>query len=185
MFGQSGFGLAANYTIVDSGLTTTTTSLGEQFALVGPERLGQPGRLLRQGPGRCGGLQLARRVPAPAVRRPGPEPELHRGLRPARPERQLPGHRQPDPAAGGINLTDETQRCTAVTRTRCVFATQTGPRYMFGAALQVLTGSDARRRGVAPRSRGRLSPLETAACDLGHDARVRSRQADPMTRPSC
>ncbi|MET4726713.1 TonB-dependent receptor [Lysobacter enzymogenes] len=35
VFGQSGFGLSANYTIVDSGLTYKNGSLGTQFAMTG------------------------------------------------------------------------------------------------------------------------------------------------------
>jgi hypothetical protein len=35
MFGNSGFGLSANYTYVDSGLGFNNAGIGEQFALVG------------------------------------------------------------------------------------------------------------------------------------------------------
>lgn len=35
MFGQSGFGVSANYTKVDSGLTYNNYVIGEQFALEG------------------------------------------------------------------------------------------------------------------------------------------------------
>ncbi|GAB1594834.1 TonB-dependent receptor [Lysobacter claricitrinus] len=35
MFGESGFGLSANYTIVDSGLTYDNFVIGQQFALIG------------------------------------------------------------------------------------------------------------------------------------------------------
>ena len=122
IFGESGFGVAANYTLVDSDLTYDNQNRGEQFALEG---LSDSANLVafyeKYGWSGARGVQLARRVPVGPVRRHRPaEPDLHRGIRAARPERQLRLDRQPDPAwRKSINLTDEIQRLHGRTRTRC------------------------------------------------------------------
>ena len=89
MFGESGFGVSANYTMVDSGLKYDNPDRRAVRA-GGTERFGQPGRLLREGRLEVrAGLQLARRVPVRPFDGAAAEPDVHRSVRPARLEHRL------------------------------------------------------------------------------------------------
>ena len=70
MFGDSGFGVSANYTLVDSDLTYDNQLRNEQFALEGLSDAANVVAFyenLRLG--RASRLQLARRVPVEPLRR--------------------------------------------------------------------------------------------------------------------
>ncbi|NDK39833.1 TonB-dependent receptor [Pseudoxanthomonas gei] len=134
VFGESGFGLAANYTIVDSpNLNYDNYVIGDQFALIGLSDSANFVGFYDKGAwqiraaynwrdeflsGRFDGI--------------GPNPNY------------TEAYGQFDLSIGykvndqfsiqfeGINLTDETQRIHGRNKNQLLFATQTGPRYMLG-----------------------------------------------------
>ena len=70
MFGDTGFGVSANYTLVDSGLKYDNHLRNEQFALEGLSDAANLVGVLRElRLGGARGLQLARRVPGEPLRR--------------------------------------------------------------------------------------------------------------------
>ncbi|TWI61891.1 TonB-dependent receptor [Pseudoduganella lurida] len=133
MFGDSGFGIAANYTYVDSGIGYDNASIGEQFAVVG----------LSDSANIVGIYEDARFTVRAAWNwrdeflsdtfdAAGPNPvyteaygqfDLSLGYN-VTPKLSLQFE--------GINLTNETTRKHGRTSTMLVNATQSGPRYMLG-----------------------------------------------------
>ncbi|MGQ4582392.1 TonB-dependent receptor [Lysobacter sp. F60174L2] len=133
MFGSSGFGVSANYTIVDSDLTYDDYNLGDQFALVG---LSDSANLI-------GFYDNGRWQVRAAYNwrdeflsstfdswRPNPvyvdaygQFDLSVGYQVTE---------QLSLQAEAINLTDETTRSHGRHDREVFYATQTGPRYMFG-----------------------------------------------------
>jgi TonB-dependent receptor len=134
MFGNSGFGLAANYTYVHSGLKFDNTGLKEQFALVG----------LSDSANLVGIFENAKWTVRAAYNwrdkflsgtfdSAGPNPNY------TEPYAQL------DVSVGynfderlslqfeAINVTDETMRSHGRTKNQALYVTQSGPRYMLGA----------------------------------------------------
>ncbi len=134
MFGDSGFGMSANYTIVDSGLQYDNYSLGEQFALEG---LSDSANLVGFYENDKWSIRAAYNW----------RDEFLAG--------RFDGSGQPNPVyteaygqldlsvgyewnenltfqAEAINLTDEIQRLHGRTRNQVLYVTQTGPRYMLG-----------------------------------------------------
>ena len=135
IFGESGFGLAANYTLVDSGLTYDNQNRGEQFALEGLsdaanvvafyERFGWQVRAAYNWRDEF----LARRfdgtgLPNPVYTEPYGQIDLNISY-------AWSDHLTFQ--AEAINLTDEIQRLHGRTKEEVLFVTQTGARYMLGA----------------------------------------------------
>jgi TonB-dependent receptor len=134
VFGESGFGVSANYTIVDSGLEYDNADLGEQFALEG---LSDSANLVlfyekhqwqvRAAynwrdeflAGRFDGTGL----PNPVYTEAYGQLDLNVGYQW---NEHLTFHLE------AINLTDEIQRLHGRTQNQVLFVTQTGPRYMIG-----------------------------------------------------
>ena len=124
MFGDSGFGVSANYTMVDSNLAYDNHDRGEQFAIEGLSDSANFVAFFEKSKWSVrSGVQLARRVPGRKIRWHGPaKSRVCRGLRPARRQRQLQRHRQPH-GDGGSHQPDRrdatpawpqrrTRRCT-------------------------------------------------------------------------
>jgi len=134
VFGDSGFGLAANYTKVDSGLTFDNTDLGTQYPMVG---LSDSANLVAFYDKNRWQVRAAYNWRDEFLNGIGG------GGTPANPN-WTEAYGQLDAIVSyeiyenltlsleGINLTDETQRIHARHENMVRFATQTGPRYMFG-----------------------------------------------------
>jgi TonB-dependent receptor len=133
VFGESGFGLSANYTIVDSDLTYDNYVIGEQFALEG---LGDSANLVAFYDRNAWQVRAAYNwrdeFLSGRFDGVGPNPNY------------TEAYGQFDLSVGykvtdrltlqfeGINLTDETQRIHGRNANQVLFATQTGPRYAIG-----------------------------------------------------
>lgn len=138
VFGTSGFGLAANYTLVDSGLQYDNYNRGEQFALEGLsdsanlvaffEKFGWQVRAAYNWrdeflAGRFDGSGL----PNPVYVEEYGQLDLNLSYEVSE---NLTLH------AEGINLTDEIQRSHGRTQNQLLYVTQTGPRFMLGLRYQ-------------------------------------------------
>jgi TonB-dependent receptor len=135
IFGQSGFGVAANYTKVDSGLKYDNRNRGEQFALEGLsdaanvvafyEKFGWQVRAAYNWrdeflTARFDGTGL----PNPVYTEPYGQVDLNISYSLTDNLTFL---------AEAINLTNEIQRLHGRTENEVLFVTQSGPRYMLGA----------------------------------------------------
>jgi TonB-dependent receptor len=134
MFGESGFGAAANYTIVDSNLSYDNHKLGEQFAIVGLsdsanlvafyEKYGWQIRAAYNWRDEFLSNRFDGAGPNPVYTEPYGQLDLN------------VSYAWTDNLtfmAEAINLTDEIQRLHGRTDSEVEFVTQTGPRYMLGA----------------------------------------------------
>lgn len=133
LFGLSGFGLAANYTIVDSDLTYDNQVIGEQFALEGLSDSANLVAFYDKGDWQVRAAYNWRdEFLAGRFDGAGPNPNYVEAYG------QLDlnvSYRVNDRlwlSAEAINLTDETQRIHGRHENQLLFATQTGPRYMLG-----------------------------------------------------
>jgi TonB-dependent receptor len=134
MFGNSGFGLSANYTWVHSGLKYDNAAIGEQFALVG---LSNSANLVGIYENKKWTVRAAwnwrGEFLAATFDGAGPNPQY------TEPYGQLDlsvGYNFNDRLSfqfEAINLTDEIQRTHGRTKTEVLYVTQAGPRYMIGA----------------------------------------------------
>ncbi|MBB1086985.1 TonB-dependent receptor [Lysobacter sp. SG-8] len=136
MFGGSGFGVAANYTIVDSGLVFDNMSLGDQYPMVG---LSDSANLVLFYDRNAWQVRAAynwRDEFLNGIGGQGPNPNYTEayGQLDMNVSYQVNDHWML--FAEGINLTDETQRVFARHTNQLRYATQTGPRYMFGFRYQ-------------------------------------------------
>jgi TonB-dependent receptor len=134
VFGESGFGLAANYTKVDSGLTFDNSDLGTQYPMVG---LSDSANVVAFYDKNAWQVRVAYNWRDEFLNGIGG------GGTPPNPN-WTEAYGQIDAIVSyevaenltlsleGINLTDETQRIHARHENMVRFATQTGPRYMFG-----------------------------------------------------
>jgi len=133
VFGDTGFGLAANYTIVDSDLTYDNYVVGEQFALEGLSDSANLVAFYDKGPWQVRAAYNWRdEFLSGRFDGAGPNPNY------------TEAYGQLDLSVGyavtdqfsiqfeGINLTDETQRIHGRHQNQVLFATQTGPRYALG-----------------------------------------------------
>ncbi|UGQ46939.1 TonB-dependent receptor [Massilia endophytica] len=134
MFGNTGFGIAANYTYVHSGLKYNNASIGEQFALVG---LSNSANLV----GIYENAKWSARVAynwrgeflSATFDGAGPNPNY------TEPYGQVDisvGYNYSDKLSFQfevINATDEIQRIHGRTKNMALFVNQNGPRYMVGA----------------------------------------------------
>jgi len=134
MFGNSGFGLSANYTWVDSGLKYDNFKIGEQFALVG---LSNSANLVGIYEDKNWSIRAAYnwrdKFLSSTFDGAGPNPNY------------TEAYGQLDVSIGyafneklsvqfeAINLTNEIQRVHGRAETMALFVTQSGPRYMLGA----------------------------------------------------
>ncbi len=134
MFGDSGFGIQANYTYVKSGLTFNNASVGDQFALVG---LGDSANLVGIYEDNKWSIRAAYnwrdKFLSSTTDLAGPNPQY------TEPYGQL------DVSIGyaysknlsfqleAINLTDEMQRVHGRTKSMVLSLAQSGPRYMLAA----------------------------------------------------
>lgn len=135
VFGQSGFGLAANYTYVDSpNLNYNNADLGGQFALIGLSDSANLVLFYDKGPWQARAAYNWR------------DRFLSSGFDSERPNPvYVEEYGQLDVSVGykvsdrltlqaeAINVTDETQRTHGRNGRQLLYGTQTGPRYMFGA----------------------------------------------------
>lgn len=134
MFGNSGFGLSANYTWVDSGLKYDNAKIGEQFALVG---LSNSANLVGIYEDKNWTVRAAYnwrdKFLSSTFDGAGPNPNY------------TEAYGQLDLSVGyayndklsfqfeAINVTNETQRVHGRAESMALFVTQAGPRYMLGA----------------------------------------------------
>ncbi|WP_296948031.1 TonB-dependent receptor [uncultured Massilia sp.] len=134
MFGNSGFGVSANYTLVHSGLKYDNASVGEQFALVG---LSDSANLVGIYENDKWSVRAAYNwrdeFLASTFDSAGPNPQY------------VEAYGQLDLSVGynvtdklslqfeAINLTDETSRVHGRRKEQALYVTQSGPRYMIGA----------------------------------------------------
>ena len=134
MFGDSGFGIMANYTYVKSGLTFNNSSVGDQFALVG---LGNSANLVGIYEDNKWSIRAAYnwrdKFLSSTFDGSGPNPNY------------VEAYGQLDLSIGyafseklsvqfeAINLTNEIQRVHGRAETMALYVTQSGPRYMLGA----------------------------------------------------
>ena len=134
LFGASGFGVAANYTIVDSGLQYDNYNLGEQFALEGLSDSANLVVFFEKDQwsaraaynwrdeflaGRFDGTGL----PNPVYTEAYGQLDVNLGYQ---------WNENLTFQAEVINATDEIQRLHGRTKNQVLFVTQTGPRYMIG-----------------------------------------------------
>ncbi|HKE96764.1 MAG TPA: TonB-dependent receptor, partial [Povalibacter sp.] len=134
MFGDTGFGLSANYTLVNSDLEYDNHKLGEQFALEG---LSDSANLVafyeKYGWGIRAAYNWRDEFLSSRFDGAGPAPNY------TEPYGQLDLNVSYDMTknltfmAEAINLTDEIQRIHGRTQEEVLFVTQTGVRYMLGA----------------------------------------------------
>jgi TonB-dependent receptor len=134
MFGNSGFGVSANYTWVHSGLKYDNASVGEQFALVG---LSNSANLVGIYENDKWSVRAAYNwrdeFLASTFDSAGPNPQY------VEPYGQLDlsvGYNITDKLSvqfEAINLTDETARVHGRRKEQALYVTQSGPRYMVGA----------------------------------------------------
>jgi len=133
MFGESGFGVAANYTIVDSGLTFDNLSLGDQYPMIGLSDSANVVAFYDKNKWQVRAAYNWRDEFLSGIGGQGPNPNYTEAYG----QLDLNISYQVTPQfslhAEAINLTDETYRTHARHTNQLRFATQTGPRYMFGA----------------------------------------------------
>jgi TonB-dependent receptor len=133
MFGESGFGVSANYTIVDSGLTYDNAVIGEQFALEGLSDSANLVGFYDKGPWQ---LRLAYnwrdKFLAGRFDGAGPNPNYVEDYGQFDMNLSYQWNDNLVFAFEAINLTDETQRVHGRNVRQLLYATQTGPRYMLG-----------------------------------------------------
>ncbi len=132
VFGESGFGLSANYTIVDSGLTFDNTSLGTQYPLAGLSDSANLVLFYEKYDWQVRAAYNWRDEFFDGIGGQGQNPNY------------VEAYGQLDLSIGyqvnerlslqveGINLTDEYKRTHARHVNQLRFASQTGPRYMVG-----------------------------------------------------
>ena len=133
VFGETGFGIAANYTYVHSGLTYDNAVIGEQFALEGLSNSANLVPFYEKGPWQIRlaynwrGQFLAARFDGA-----GPNPVYVEPYGQADLSVVYQFNKQFSAQIEAINLTNETLRSHGRTTNELEFATQTGRRYMFG-----------------------------------------------------
>lgn len=133
MFGESGFGMSANYTIVDSGLTYDNYLIGEQFALEG---LSDSANLVAFYDKNAWQVRLAYnwrdKFLAGRFDGAGPNPAYVEEYGQLDMNVSYEFNDNMVLSLEAINLTDETQRLHGRNERQVLYATQTGPRYMLG-----------------------------------------------------
>ncbi|WP_058835820.1 TonB-dependent receptor [Luteimonas abyssi] len=132
MFGESGFGVYANYTMVDSGLTFNDFDLGDQYPMIGLSDSANLVLFYDKYDWQVRAAYNWRDEFLSGIGGQGPNPNYNESYG----QLDLSVSYQVNPRlsllAEAINLTDETQRVHARHTNQLRFATQTGPRYMVG-----------------------------------------------------
>ncbi|HET6396777.1 MAG TPA: TonB-dependent receptor [Pseudoxanthomonas sp.] len=132
VFGETGFGVAANYTKVDSGLTFDDMSLGTQYPMVG---LSDSANVVAFYDKDAWQVRMAynwRDEFLNGIGGQGPNPNYTEAYGQLDAIVSYEVNDRLTLSLEGINLTDETMRVHARHENMVRFATQTGPRYMFG-----------------------------------------------------
>ncbi|KAF1717009.1 TonB-dependent receptor [Pseudoxanthomonas yeongjuensis] len=133
VFGESGFGLAANYTIVDSSLGYDNYNLGEQFALEGLSDSANLVAFYDKGRWQVRAAYNWRdEFLSSRFDGQGPNPNYVEAYGQLDMNVSYEVTERLTLQVEGINLTDETQRVHGRHQNQVLFATQNGPRYMFG-----------------------------------------------------
>ena len=133
VFGESGFGLAANYTIVDSSLGYDNYNLGEQFALEGLSDSANLVAFYDKGRWQVRAAYNWRdEFLSSRFDGQGPNPNYVEAYGQLDMNVSYQVTERLTLQVEGINLTDETQRVHGRHKNQVLFATQNGPRYMFG-----------------------------------------------------
>jgi TonB-dependent receptor len=133
VFGETGFGLSANYTIVDSGLTYDNYLIGEQFALEGLSDSANLVGFYEKGPWQVRAAYNWRdEFLAGRFDGAGPNPNYVEAYGQFDMNVSYQFNDRLIFSVEGINLTDETQRVHGRNSNQLLYGTQTGPRYMFG-----------------------------------------------------
>ncbi|GAB2504261.1 TonB-dependent receptor [Lysobacter humi (ex Lee et al. 2017)] len=133
LFGESGFGLSANYTIVDSSLTYDNYRIGEQFALEGLSDSANLVGFYEKGPWSIRAAYNWRdKFLAGRFDGTGPNPVYVEDYGQIDLNVSYTLNDRLSFAFEGINLTDETVRLHSRHPNQLEFLTQTGPRYMVG-----------------------------------------------------
>jgi len=134
MFGASGFGVSANYTLVDSGLTYPNELRNEQFALEG---LSDAANVVAFYENYGWGVRLAYNwrdeFLSSRFDGAGANPNYTEEYGQLDVNLSYQWGENLTLQAEAINLTDEIQRIHGRTSNEALFVTQTGPRYMIGA----------------------------------------------------
>jgi TonB-dependent receptor len=134
MFGASGFGVSANYTLVDSGLTYNNQLRNQQFALEG---LSDAANVVAFYENYGWGVRLAYNwrdeFLSSRFDGAGANPNYTEEYGQFDLNVSYQWGDNLTLQAEAINLTDEIQRIHGRTDTEALFVTQTGPRYMIGA----------------------------------------------------
>lgn len=133
LLGETGFGVSANYTIVDSGLTYDNFVIGEQFALEGLSDSANVVGFYEKGPWQ---VRLAYnwrdKFLSGRFDGAGPNPAYTEDYGQLDMNLSYQFNENLVLAFEAINITDETQRLHGRNVNQLLFATQTGPRYMLG-----------------------------------------------------
>ncbi len=133
VFGESGFGLSANYTVVDSGLTYDNYVIGEQFALEGLSDSANLVAFYDKGPWQVRAAYNWRdEFLAGRFDGAGPNPNYVEAYGQLDMNVSYQLNERLTFSLEGINLTDETMRVHGRHENQVLYATQTGARYMFG-----------------------------------------------------
>ncbi len=133
VFGDSGFGLSANYTIVDSGLTYDNRVIGEQFALEGLSDSANLVGFFEKGAWQVRAAYNWRdEFLAGRFDGAGPNPNYVEAYGQFDMNVSYQFNDRMIFSLEGINLTDETQRVHGRNKNQLLYGTQTGPRFMFG-----------------------------------------------------
>lgn len=133
MLGETGFGVSANYTIVNSGLTYDNYIIGQQFALEGLsdsanfvafyEKYGWQVRAAYNWRGEFLSGRFDGTGPNPNYTEPYGQIDMNISYM---------FNDNLSMSLEGINLTNQTQRIHGRAKNDLLYATQTGPRYMLG-----------------------------------------------------
>jgi TonB-dependent receptor len=133
VFGESGFGLSANYTIVDSGLTYDNYVIGEQFALEGLSDSANFVAFYDKGHWQVRAAYNWRdEFLAGRFDGAGPNPNYVEAYGQLDANISYEVNDRLSFSLEGINLTEETQRVHGRHENQVLFLTQSGARYMFG-----------------------------------------------------
>ncbi|HFF3761300.1 TonB-dependent receptor [Stenotrophomonas forensis] len=132
LFGQSGFGVAANYTKVKSGLTFNNLSLGDQYPMIGLSDSANVVAFYDKNAWQIRAAYNWRDKFLNGIGGQGPNPNYTAAYGQLDLNISYAVSQQLTLSLEAINLTDETMRTYSRHTNMLRYATQTGPRYMFG-----------------------------------------------------
>ena len=132
VFGESGFGLAANYTKVESGLTFDDLSLGDQYPIVGLSDSANLVAFYDKDRWQVRAAYNWRDKFLNGIGGQGPNPNYTEAYGQLDLNVSYQATDNLSLSLEAINLTDETMRVHARHENMLRWATQTGPRYMLG-----------------------------------------------------